>query len=76
MNERTNVRTNERKSENYIPPHTSYVGGYNEKNDFLDKIDLTVKHFVNVTESQSYCSRLNFNASNIFGTMEICSRYG
>ena len=35
-NERTNVRTNERtyeqtngqrKSENYIPPHTSYVGG-------------------------------------------------
>ena len=21
------VRTNERKSENYIPPHTSYVGG-------------------------------------------------
>ena len=25
--ERTNVRMNEWKSENYIPPHTSYVGG-------------------------------------------------
>ena len=25
-NERTYVWTNERKSENYIPPHTSYVG--------------------------------------------------
>ena len=24
---RTNTRTNEWKSENYIPPHTSYVGG-------------------------------------------------
>ena len=24
-NEQTNVRTKERKSENYIPPHTSYV---------------------------------------------------
>ena len=31
MNERTNERTykqmDERKSKNYIPPHTSYVGG-------------------------------------------------
>ena len=25
--ERMNVRMNERKIENYIPPHTSYVGG-------------------------------------------------
>ena len=24
---RTNGQTDERKSENYIPPHTSYVGG-------------------------------------------------
>ena len=27
MNKRMYVWTNERKSENYIPPHTSYVGG-------------------------------------------------
>ena len=27
MNVRTNEHTNEQKSENYIPPHTSYVGG-------------------------------------------------
>ena len=27
MNERTYERMDEQKSENYIPPHTSYVGG-------------------------------------------------
>ena len=27
MGRRMNERTNERKSKNYIPPHTSYVGG-------------------------------------------------
>ena len=37
MNELTYERKNERKSENYIPPHISYVGGgYNKVNPSED----------------------------------------
>ena len=32
MNKRMYVRTDEWKSEHYIPPHTSYVGGYKNIN--------------------------------------------
>ena len=33
--ERTYIRTYERKSENYIPPHTSYVGGIKYESNTL-----------------------------------------
>ena len=37
MNIRTSEQTDERKSENYIPPHTSYVGGINRPRNHQDK---------------------------------------
>ena len=46
-NVRTYVRMNERKSENYIPPHTSYVGG----------IIITKKSFRNTISVKQFRSR-------------------